>query len=63
MQNVVIGKDLNLGVIGSFFMFSPYGDPLCVITLYSFYRWSFFNLNHVKTTKDFHNVFGYYGKT
>jgi hypothetical protein len=38
MENAVLGKDLNLGVIGSFFMFSPYGDPLCAITLYCFYR-------------------------
>jgi hypothetical protein len=33
-----------------------YSDPLCVVTLYYFYGWSFFNLNHVKITKDFHNV-------
>jgi hypothetical protein len=39
-----------------------YNDPLYVVTLCCFSRWSFFNLNHVKTTKDFHNVFAYYGK-
>jgi hypothetical protein len=27
-----------------------------------FCGWSFLNLKHVKTTKDFHNVFAYYGK-
>jgi hypothetical protein len=39
-----------------------HSDPLCVVTLYCFFGWSFLNLNHVKTTKDFHNVFAYYGK-
>jgi hypothetical protein len=32
-----------------------YDDPLCVVTLYCFFGWSFLNLNHVKTTKYFHN--------
>jgi len=39
-----------------------YSDPLCVVTLYYFFGWSFLNLNHVKITKYFHNVFACYGK-
>ncbi len=36
-----------------FVMLSPYNDPLCVVTLYCFSRWSFLNLNHVKLQKIF----------
>ncbi len=36
--------------------------PLCCHIVFLF-GWSFLNLNHVKTTKDFHNVFAYYGKS
>jgi hypothetical protein len=35
--------------------------PLCSHIVLCF-GWSFLNLNHVKTTKTFHNVFAYYGK-
>jgi hypothetical protein len=39
-----------------------YNDPLYVIILYCFSRWSFLSLNHIKVSKDFHNVFTYHDK-
>jgi len=55
MFNLIIKlqKTIGIGTQGE----RHYGDPLCVITLYCFSRWSFLNLIHVKTTKDFHNFF------
>jgi hypothetical protein len=43
-------------------MKAHYGDPFCVVTYYYFFEWSFLNLNPIKSTKEVHNVFSYYGR-
>jgi hypothetical protein len=61
-----------LPLVAKYFMLEPiannlrvkahYGDPLCMITFCCFFGWSLLNLNLVKTIKELHNVFSYYGK-
>ncbi len=66
MLNVTFHVYVNFMTFGfegsTFGVTTHYGDPLHVITLHCFSRLPFLNLNHVKTTKYFHNVFVYYGK-
>jgi hypothetical protein len=66
MLNVTFHVYVNFMTFGfkgsTFGVKTHYNDPLRVITLDYFSRWSFKFFNHVKTTKDFHNVFVYYGK-
>ncbi len=47
----------NLGNQFTFGVKAHYNDLPCDVTSYHFSKRSFLNLNHVKTTKDFHNGF------